>query len=64
MNIFKKLYDKFFNKKPLMLESSSQVNSENTHSSTLFKEMIRIGDEIRVNPKSNFKHEITKILSL
>lgn len=64
MNIFKKLYDKFFNKKPLMLESSSQVNSENTHSSTLFKEMIRIGDEIRVNPKSNFKDEITKILSL
>lgn len=64
MNIFKKLYDKFFNKKPLMLESSSQVNSENTQSSTLFKEMIRIGDEIRVNPKSNFKDEITKILSL
>ena len=26
--------------------------------------MIRIGDEIRVNPKSNFKDEITKILSL
>lgn len=64
MNIFKKLYDKFFNKKPLMFESSSQVNSENTQSSTLFKEMIRIGDEIRVNPKSNFKDEITKILSL
>ena len=64
MNIFKKLYDKFFNKKTLMLESSSQVNSENTQSSTLFKEMIRIGDEIRVNPKSNFKDEITKILSL
>lgn len=47
-----------------MLESSSQVNSENTQSSTLFKEMIRIGDEIRINPKSNFKDEITKILLL
>lgn len=47
-----------------MIENSSQINRENTQSSTLFKEMIRIGNEIRVNPKSNFKDEITKILSL
>lgn len=64
MNIFKKLYNKFFNKKPLMIESSSQINKENTQPSTLFKEMIRIGDEIKTNPKTNFKDEIVKILSL
>ena len=65
MNIFTKLYNKFFNKKPLMIESSSQINRENTQSSsTLFKEMIRIGDEMKTTPKTNFKDEIVKILSL
>lgn len=63
MNIFTKLYNKFFNKKPLLIAGTSQ-SGENTQSSTLFSEMVRIGYEVKSTPKHNFKDEIIKILSL
>lgn len=65
MNIFTKLYNKFFNKKPLMLESSNQIDSENMLSSTTsFKKMNKIEYEIKPTSKTNFKDELIKILSL